>query len=154
MISLRLTPLLAMATVLACTTNRPATTAADSTALLVAYEQYRHAWLRGDTTAALNAVSDSIKIYISGLPDIVGKDTTRKLFADEMGAYDMQLLNLRHQDIILSGDHAIVVGRYDEIELPKAKGPPVRNVGRYLTVWRKEAGTWRIVRYMLNDLPK
>ncbi|HTI06698.1 MAG TPA: nuclear transport factor 2 family protein [Gemmatimonadales bacterium] len=144
----------ALAAAVGCGTPPSTNRTADSTALLAAYEQYRHAWLRGDTAAALSVISDSIKIYISGLPDIVGKDTTRKLFADEMGAYDMQLLNLRHQDIILSGDHAIVVGRYDEIELPKTKGPPVRNVGRYLTVWRKETGTWRIVRYMLNDLPK
>ena len=146
--------LLLLAVTLGCGSHPSTNRTTDSTALLAAYEQYRHAWLRGDTAAALGAISDSIKIYISGLPDIVGKDTTRKLFADEMGAYDMQLLNLRHQDIILSGDHAIVVGRYDEIELPRTKGPPVRNVGRYLTVWRKEAGTWRIVRYMLNDLPK
>lgn len=144
---------LLMLAVAACQTRPSSNSAADSTALLTAYEQYRQAWLKGDSTAALAAISNDIKIYISGLADVVGKDSTRKLFLDEMRANDVQLLNLRHQDILLSGDQATVVGRYEEIELPKAKGPPVQNVGRYMTVWRREGGTWRIVRYMLNDLP-
>ena len=155
MISHRWALSLIVAPMLACANHpqRASGVAADSTALLTAYEQYRQAWLKGDSTAALAAISNDIKIYISGLGDVVGKDSTRKLFLDEMRANDVQLLNLKHQDILLSGDQATVVGRYEEIELPKAKGPPVQNVGRYMTVWRKEGGTWRIVRYMLNDLP-
>lgn len=153
MISRHWTALLLVAPLFGCANQPHVTSSSDSTALLSAYEQYRQAWLKGDTAAALAAISSDIKIYISGIPDVVGKDSTRKLFLDEMAANDVQLLNLEHQDILLSGDQATVVGRYEEIELPKAKGPPVQNVGRYMTVWRKEAGTWRIVRYMLNDLP-
>jgi len=38
--------------------------------------------------------------------------------------------------------------------MPKT-GPPIQGEGRYMTLWRKEPdGEWRIVRYMLNELPK
>lgn len=120
---------------------------------MTAYEQYRQAWLRGDTAGALALISDSIRIYISGLADVVGKPAARQLFLDEMRGNDVALLRLDHQDVITTGDHVIVVGRFDEIEMPKMKGPPVRGIGRYMTVWRRETGGWRILRYMLNDLP-
>ena len=130
-----------------------AAAAADSTALMKAYEQYRQAWLHGDTTAALARVSDDIRILISGVPDIVGKQDARKLFLDEMGKYDVPVLKLGHQDVIMSGDHAIVIGRYEEIQVPKVGGAPTQGWGRYMTIWHREGNEWRIVRYMLNELP-
>lgn len=134
--------------------SRPATNiAADSTALMQAYEQYRQAWLKGDTAAALGRISNDIRILISGVPDIVGKDATRKLFVDEMTKYDVPVLKLDHQDVIVSGDHAIVIGRYEELQVPKT-GAPTQGSGRYMTIWRREDGEWRIVRYMLNELPR
>ena len=147
-----LVALVAVVQVLACS-NASSDSTADSTAVMSAYEQYRQAWLRGDTTGALGLISDSIRIYISGLPDLVGKAAARKLFLDEMSANDVQLLRLNHQDVIMSGDHVIVVGTFEEIELPKKGGPPVRGIGRYMTIWRREPGGWHIVRYMLNELP-
>lgn len=135
-----------------------ATAPADSAAVMAAYEQYRRAWLRSDTTAALSLISDDIRIYISGLPDVVGRAATRKLFADEMGTYEAEVLQLNHQDVIMTGgsgdgDHVIVAGRFEEIDMPRKGGPPIRALGRYLTVWRHEPAGWRIIRYMLNDLP-
>jgi ketosteroid isomerase-like protein len=127
--------------------------AADSTALMQAYEQYRQAWLKGDTAAALGAISNDVRILISGEPDIVGKDAARRLFVDEMAKYDVPVLKLDHQDVIVSGAHAIVIGRYEEVQVPK-HGPPNQGAGRYMTIWRRENGAWRILRYMLNELPR
>lgn len=135
-----------------CRAYRAASTAADSTTVSAAVEQYRQAWLRGDTTAALARVSDDIHIYISGIPDITGKEAARRLFVDEMATYDVQLLTLNRQDLIVRGDHAIDIGRYEEIQVPKT-GAPIHGEGRYMTVWRREGSAWRIVRYMLNELP-
>jgi ketosteroid isomerase-like protein len=124
--------------------------AADSTAVMQAYEQYRQAWLKGDTTAALALIADDIRILISGIPDIVGKDSARKLFLDEMSKYDVPVLKLDHHEVIMSGDHAIVIGRYEEVQIPKRGGAPTQGDGRYMTVWRRQRGAWRIARYMLN----
>ena len=45
------------------------------------------------------------------------------------------------------------MGTYDEIQVPKT-GAPIHGTGRYMTVWRRERGGWRVWRFMLNELPK
>jgi ketosteroid isomerase-like protein len=127
-------------------------TSADSTAVVQAVEQYRHAWIRGDSAAALARISKDIRIFISGVPDIVGYDAARTVFIDEMTKYEVPVLNLNHQELIVSGDHAIDIGTYEELQVPK-HGAPIQGTGRFLTIWRREGNEWRIVRYMLNDLP-
>jgi ketosteroid isomerase-like protein len=148
---LRLVALL-LPPLLGCGSRRLTSSAADSAAVVAAVEQYRQAWLRGDTAAALGRVSKDIRIFISGVPDIVGPEATRKLFVDEMAKYDVPLLELNHQDLIVSGDHAIGIGTYQEIQVPKT-GAPIEGRGRFMTIWRREGSEWRIVRYMLNELP-
>jgi ketosteroid isomerase-like protein len=161
----RFVTLLVAVPVLACSgrtgsSAAPPGASTDSAAVFAAYEQYRQAWLRGDTAAALGLISNDIRILISGVPDVVGKEATRKLFVDEMTKYEVPLLRLNHHDVIVSGRHAIVVGTYEEIQMPKRGGAggarggaPIRGTGRYLTIWRREPGGWHIVRYMLNELP-
>ena len=137
----------------ACQPRGAASAGADSTALLAAYEQYRQAWLHNDSAAALARISDDIHILISGTPEIVGKHATRELFLDEMAHYRHTAFTLEHHDVIVIGDHAIVIGTYDETEEPTKSGASLHNTGRYMTLWHNEGGEWRIVRYMLNDLP-
>src|SRR2546425_4741667 len=139
---------------LACSSRASAArAAADSAAVLAASQQYVQAWIQGDTAAALGRVSNDIRILISGVADIVGPEATRKLFADEMATYEVPLLKLDHQDLIVSGDHAIDIGTYEEIQVPKKGGAPIQGRGRFMTIWRREGGEWRITRYMLNELP-
>lgn len=130
----------------------PAKVSADSTAVMAALEEYRQAWLKGDTAAALRRVTDDVRIMISGVADIVGKAGARKLFTDEMTTYEIPTLTLQHQDVVVRGDHAIDIGTYDEIQVPKT-GAPNHWRGRFTTIWRREGGEWRIARYMLNELP-
>ena len=132
-----------------CTNRAASNVAADSTAVMAALEEYRQAWLKGDTAAALRHVSDDIRIMISGLPDIAGKDSTRRVFVDEMATYQIPVLTLNHHDVIVRGDHAIDIGTYEEIQIPKT-GVPIHGRGRFMTIWRREGSEWRIVRYMLN----
>ena len=137
---------------LACSGRGTAGTSADSAAVMAAIEQYRQAWVNGDTAAALGRVSNDIHILISGVPDIVGAAATRKLFVEEMATYRIPSLTLDHQDLLVSGDHAIDIGTYEETQVPKS-GAPIHGRGRFMTIWRREGGEWRIIRYMLNELP-
>jgi len=136
----------------ACRGGSTRVSVADSAGVLAASELYRQAWINGDTAAALGRISPDIRIFISGVPDIVGEDAARKLFVDEMATYRVPSLELNHQDLILSGDHAIDIGTYEEVQLPKTGGP-IYGRGRFMTIWRREGGEWRISRYMLNDVP-
>lgn len=129
-----------------------ASSSADSAAVLSAVHDYRYAWMRGDTAAALRFISDDIRILIPGLADVNGKEAARKLFVDEMATYQIPSLMLTEQDVIVSGNHVITVGIWEETLIPRKEGPPIHAKGRFMTIWRKEGTEWRIVRYMLNDL--
>jgi len=133
----------------ACRGGTAAESPADRDAVIAASEEYRQAWLQGDTAMALRRVSDDIRIMLSGVPDIVGKSGARALFVSEMATYDIPTLTITRQDLIVRGDHAIDAGTYDETMVPKT-GAPIRSAGRYLTIWRREGGEWRIIRFMLN----
>ena len=50
-------------------------------------------------------------------------------------------------------DYAIDIGTFEEIQMPKKGGAPTQGRGRFMTIWHREDGQWRITRYMLNDLP-
>lgn len=149
--------LLLAAPLLACEGRGRASSSADSAAVMAASEQYRQAWINGDTATALGLMSNDVRILISGVPDIVGPEATRKVFVDEMATYRVPTLTLNHQDLIVSGDHAIDIGTYEETQVPKTgggRGAPIHGTGRFMTIWRREGNEWRIVRYMLNELPK
>ena len=138
--------------VTACAKSAVSSGSADSAAVMASVEQYRQAWIEGDTAAALRWISDDIKILISGVPDIAGKEAVRKVFVGEMATYRIPELRLAHDDVIVSGDHVIDIGTYEETQVPTT-GAPIRGRGRFVTIWRREAGGWRIVRYSLSDLP-
>lgn len=139
-----------IAGVVACGDRAVSDSPADSGAVIAASEQYRQGWLQGDTGLALGRVSNDIRIMLSGAPDIVGIDGARALFVGEMATYDIPTLTINRQDLIVRGDHAIDIGTYDETMVPKT-GAPIHGAGRYLTIWRRESGEWKIVRFMLNE---
>jgi ketosteroid isomerase-like protein len=139
-------------TIPACRGRDAAGSPADRDAVMAASERYRQAWLQGDTATALGLMSDDARILISGIPDIQGADGVRAMFVDEMATYRVPTLTLNHQDLVVRGDHAIDIGTYDEIQVPKT-GAPIHGAGRFMTIWRRDADGWKIWRYMLNDLP-
>jgi ketosteroid isomerase-like protein len=134
----------------ACGTRGASDSLADRDAVIAASEQYRQAWLKGDTALALGRVSDDIRIMPSRVPDVVGKDGARAMFVSEMAMYKIPSLTINRQDLVVSGDHAIDIGTYEETLVPKT-GAPIQASGRYMTIWRREGNEWRIIRFMLNE---
>ncbi len=124
--------------------------AADSTAIVAAAAQYRQGWLNGDTAMALSVISDDVQLMLPGAPDVHGQAGARKVFVEEMTQYHIPALTVDRQELLLHGDHAIDIGTYEETMVPK-KGATIYAAGRYVVVWRREAGGWRMWRYMLND---
>jgi ketosteroid isomerase-like protein len=146
--------LLLTLTLPACRRGAVADSAADRAAVDLALEQYRQSWLQGDTAMALGLISNDVRFLFSGEPDLKS-DAVRALFVSEMAAYSIPTLTLTRSDLVVAGDHAVDIGTYDEIQVPKTgKSAPLHNTGRYMTVWRREQGGWHIWRFMINDLPK
>lgn len=126
--------------------------ATDRAAVDSALEQYRQAWLKGDTAAALRLVSSDVRFLFPAEPDM-RSDAVHALFISEMAAYRIPTLDLHRADFFVAGDHAVDVGTYEEVQVPKT-GAPIHGTGRYMTIWRREPGGWHIWRFIINELPK
>jgi len=126
--------------------------AADRAAVDAALEEYRQAWLKGDTAMALRRLSGDVKFLFPGTPDL-DSAAVHALVISEMATYRIPSLTLKRADFFVAGSYAVDVGTYDEIQAPKT-GPQIHGTGRYTTVWRREPGGWRIWRFMINELPK
>ena len=144
--------LVLMLGVSACRPAAVADNSADRAAVDSALEQYRQAWLKGDTAGALRLVSSDIRFLFPGEPDMRG-DAVHALFISEMAAFRIPTLDLHRADFFVGGDHAVDVGTYEEVQVPKT-GAPIHGTGRYMTIWRREPGGWHIWRFMINELPK
>ena len=136
----------------ACRRGAVVDSAADRDAVNAALEQYRQAWLKGDTAMALHQLSGDVRFLFPGSPDM-DSAAVHALVIEEMATYRIPSLTLTRAEFFVAGDHAVDVGTYDEIQAPKT-GAPIHGTGRYMTVWRREPGGWRIWRFMLNELPK
>lgn len=135
----------------ACRRAVVADPAADRAAVDAALEQYRQAWLQGDTAMALGRLSGDVKFLFPATPDL-DSAAVHALVIDEMAKYRIPALTLKRADFFVAGDHAVDIGTYDEIQAPKT-GAPIHGAGRYMTVWRREPAGWRIWRFMINELP-
>ena len=133
----------------ACRVEKAPDATSDRVAVDSALEQYRQSWLRRDTAMALELISDSVRFLLPGADDLDGRAAVRALIVEEMAAYEIPKLTLHRTDLVVQGEHAIDVGTYDEIQIPKT-GAPIHGAGRYMTIWRREAGGWRIWRFMIN----
>jgi ketosteroid isomerase-like protein len=128
------------------------TSTADRAAVDAALEQYRQAWLHGDTAMALHQLSGDVKFLFPSTADLDAA-AVHALVIDEMAKYRIPSLTLTRADFFVAGDHAVDVGTYEEIQAPKT-GAPIHGTGRYMTVWRREPGGWRVWRFMINELPQ
>jgi len=144
------TAALIAALILACRDRNVGGASADSTAIVAAAAQYREGWLNGDTAMALSVISDDVQLMLPGEPDVHGQAGARKVFVEEMTQYHIPAVTVHRQELLLHGDHAIDIGTYEETMVPK-RGATIYATGRYIVVWRREAGGWRMWRYMLNE---
>jgi ketosteroid isomerase-like protein len=137
-------------TMAACRQTAPGSTQEDEAAVVAAGEQYRRAWLEGDTAKALAVVSDDILIMAPGISDIRGRDSARVFFAKQMTAFRVPSLTVNATERVFSGDYAFEVGTYAETVQPQ-QGEALNIAGRYIMIWRREAPGWRLLRFMVNS---
>ena len=109
----------------ACGKRGSAGTSADSIAVMSALEEYRQAWLKGDTAPALRRVSDDIRILLSTHAHVDHAGGLTQVAAEGGHAA------LRHRDVEALGRRAgavrDVAASTDQI-VHRREGIPLRRV--------------------------
>ena len=98
--------------------------------------------------------ADDATVLPPNSPTITGKDAAKKLFAGMMAMPGFSLsLQGTKVEVAKSGDIGYTHGTY-EMTMNDPKGKPMKDTGKFLTVWKKQGADWKAVEDMFSsDLP-
>ncbi len=133
----------------ACAGQQAQTPVADTAAVTAAVDSVNKAFLAAvlarDTTAIANFYSDDARLLPANAPRANGREAIGHAWAGFLGMPNLQL-SFTSSEVIVSqaGDLAIDIGAYD-MKWNDAKGKPMNDVGKYVTVMKKTDQGWKII---------
>ena len=128
-------------------TPDPAAVKADIEA---ANARFLDAFKKGDKAPIMaNYAADAI-LMMPGAPMSQGTAAIDKVFSDFLAQFALKESNLRTIDVAVGGDLAVETGTFEWTLTPK-KGADLKDKGKYLTAWKRQAdGSWKIIRDINN----
>ena len=116
-----------------------------------AYARFSAAFSRRDTVAMASTYTADAILMAPDMKAMTGPDAIAKGFSGMFAAMHPTQLVLHTGDVIVAGDYAIETGTSD-MTLPDKAGKSVHDVGKYLTVWKKQPdGSYKIIRDIFNS---
>jgi len=99
----------------------------------------------GDTEQVLRLMADDAVFLVTGHPPMRGKAAFAAAQRAVLEQVDVEATS-EIQEIRTFGDWAYLWTTLSVVMTPRNGGKPVRRAGNTLSILRKEAGSWRIVR--------
>jgi ketosteroid isomerase-like protein len=133
----------------------PDTRAADAATLRDRDTQWSKVTANKDVEGFVGFVADDAMVFPSNAPMVSGKEAIRK-WVTELTASPGFAVEWKPSKAEAAGssDLGYSIGTY-EMTVNDAKGKPMTDRGKYVTVWKKQAdGTWKVAADIFNsDLP-
>jgi len=116
--------------------------------------RFLDAFKRGDKAGMMANYAEDAVVMMPNEEAWRGRTGLDKGFGDFLAQMSFKDGSTTTTDVMVAGDLAIETGAFAWTLQPKS-GAEVRDKGKYLTVWKRQAdGTWKIVRDINNsDLP-
>ena len=133
----------------------PDTRAADERAVREADAAWSKAAAAKDVEAYLAFFAEDALVLPPNAPMLTGKESMRKGLSEEMANPGFALSwQASKAEASRGGDLAYSIGTY-QVTMKDAKGKPVTDRGKYMTVWKKQPdGKWKVAADIYNsDLP-
>lgn len=148
---------LAAATILvvACSQNEASTTSDSNTqesfnqdqakaAIDSSNEAFGTAFAKGDSATLVNFYLDDAKVYPPNMPAM--DDYGMGSLATQIPKMGISTTKLQAQEVLGGPDYAVEVGTYKMGDSAKDL-----DVGKYIVVWKKENGKWKMYRDIWNS---
>lgn len=104
-----------------------------------------------DTDAVVAMYADDARVLVQGMPAMNGRDAIRAGWAQFMATPGFDLTFKSTEKIISqAGDLVIDVGSYTQ-KMQDAKGKPMEDVGKYVTIFKKMDSGWKIIVDTVNS---
>jgi ketosteroid isomerase-like protein len=123
-------------------------------ALEAANGRFLDAFKRGDKAGLMANYADDAILMMPNEEAWRGRAGLDKGFGDFLGQVSFKDGSATTTDVMVTRDLAVETGAFAWTLQPRS-GAEIRDKGKYLTVWKRQAdGTWKIVRDINNtDLP-
>jgi uncharacterized protein (TIGR02246 family) len=112
------------------------------------------AFKRGDKAGMMTSYADDAIVMMPNAEAWRGRAGLDKGLGDLLGQMSFTDGSTTTLDVMVAGDLAVETGAFTWTLQPRS-GAEIRDKGKYLTVWKRQAdGSWKIVRDINNtDLP-
>jgi ketosteroid isomerase-like protein len=128
------------------TENRDADPIAESRRLLTA------AFLKGDVERILSFYGDTAVLMAPNEPSLFGKKEIEEWHREYFAAFRLVTVEKTEHEVAMFDGWAIERWAY-LVAIESLNGDDrIRDDGRFLTVWKKEGGDWRIQQAMFNSI--
>ena len=151
-------PILCVALMSGCTSAPPATPAVDEAAIAAAVDGITPAFAAAvaarDTNAIAAMYADDAHVLAPNMPRVDGKDAIRHSWAEFMSTPGVDLVPEANTRIASeAGDMVVELGTY-VFKWQDASGKPMSDHGKYVSVYRRVGGEWKIAVDTYNsDIP-
>ena len=145
-----LPPVMLIAALIGCAGNQqPARPAADTAAITATLDSLNQAFVAAvaarDTDAVVGFYADEAQVLPAGMPRADGHDAIRAVWVGMLQTPGLELNFTGSKPTITeAGDMVIDVGSYS-MKMQDKKGKPMEDVGKYVTIFKKVDGAWKIV---------
>ena len=113
--------------------------------------RFSAAMVKGDTSVIASTYAEDAVMMGANEKAVRGRTEIAKSFAGMHTQMKIPAFEIKAQDVIVSGDHAIETGTYSMTMQPKT-GKAIPDVGKYLVVWKHQPdGSWKIIRDIYNS---
>ena len=109
--------------------------------------QWLDGYNRGDVKQMMDVFSSDFTDESNDVVPSVDKVQITRAFTSLFAKYDAHIVGIT-DEIRVSGDMAFDRGHYTQTFTSKAGGATIVQTGRFLEVWRREDGVWRVQRLM------
>jgi len=109
------------------------------------------AMVAADIPTILANYADDAVMMQTGMPAVSGRAGIEEAMKGMVAAMKVDSASFATTDVKVSGDLAVETGTF-RITMTPTGGKPMNEVGKYVTVWQKQAdGGWKVIRDISNS---
>ena len=90
-------------------------------------------------------------VMAPGAPALKGKAAIAEMFGGWLGTTNVTDFTLTATEVVQAGEYAFETGVYAMTMQPKSGGDIINDKGKYIVVWKREAGVWKLHRDAWNS---
>jgi ketosteroid isomerase-like protein len=115
-------------------------------------KQVDAAIISGDTERYVGLIADDAVLMPPNAPPVIGKDAIRSWNREMSKQFQIQKYASVDDEVIVAGEWAFRRATIDWTLAPTGSGKPIRDSGKYIIIYRRQAnGTWRVARDIWNS---